>query len=162
MKSPGLLSPVASTHRKSVLLIARADYCSICKLAADLLHAPVMAKLTHIIERLILPVSDSDFRSLAQLLVDTVESGAAVSFLAPLTLEHAEDWWRNTISAAHSNAIFLVARDGEGIVGTVQLHPVRAHNPDVTDSINRVPATRSTRLEGPASTGPSLSLGLVA
>ena len=73
------------------------------------------------IEQLIPPVSDSDLRALAQLLVDAVESGAAVSFLAPLTLERAGDWWRRTISASHSDAIFLVARDVEGIVGSVQL-----------------------------------------
>jgi hypothetical protein len=47
---------------------------------------------TQVIEQLIPPVSASDLRALAQLLVDAVESGAAVSFLAPLTLERAEDW----------------------------------------------------------------------
>src|SRR5438876_11284423 len=78
------------------------------------------------IERLIRPVGASDLRALAQLLVDAVESGAAVSFLAPLTLEHAEDWWRRTMSASPSAAIFLVARDAEGMVGTVQLHPAWA------------------------------------
>jgi acetyltransferase len=80
------------------------------------------------IERLIVPGGDSDLRALAQLLVDAVESGAAVSFLAPLTLERAEDWGRRAIAAFHSGAIFLVARDGEGIVGTVQLHPAWAPN----------------------------------
>src|SRR5437867_9499796 len=87
-----------------------------------------MTKQTHTIERLILPVGDSDLRDLARLLVDAVESGAAVSFLAPLTLERAEDWWRKTTSASYSGAIFLVARDAEGIVGTVQLHPAWAPN----------------------------------
>jgi hypothetical protein len=82
-----------------------------------------MAKQRHMIERLTQPVADSDFRALAELLVDAVESGAAVSFLAPLTVEHAEDWWRNTMASSHARAIFLVARDTEGIVGTVQLHP---------------------------------------
>ena len=80
------------------------------------------------IERLIPPVGDVDLRDLARLLVDAVESGAAASFLAPLTLESAEDWWRGTISASRSGAIFLVARDAEGIVGTVQLHPAWAPN----------------------------------
>jgi GNAT superfamily N-acetyltransferase len=83
---------------------------------------------THSIERLIPPVADSDLRALAQLLVDAVESGAAVSFLAPLTLERAEAWWRQAISASHSRSIFLVARDLDGIVGTVQLHPAWAPN----------------------------------
>ena len=87
-----------------------------------------MTGQTHTIEQLILPVSDSDLRGLAELLADAVESGAAVSFLAPLTLERAEDWWRRTISASKARAIFLVARDAEGIVGTVQLHPAWAPN----------------------------------
>src|SRR6266581_4169198 len=87
-----------------------------------------MTKQAHTIDRLIPPVGDSDLRALATLLVDAVESGAAVSFLAPFTIERAEDWWRTTISASRSGTIFLVARDSEGIVGTVQLHPARAPN----------------------------------
>jgi GNAT superfamily N-acetyltransferase len=80
------------------------------------------------IERLTWPVRDADLRVLASLLVDVVESGAAVSFLAPLTLERAEAWWRRTIAASDARAIFLVARDADGIVGTVQLHPAWAPN----------------------------------
>ena len=87
-----------------------------------------MTSQTQVIERLIPPVSGSDLRGLAQLLVDAVESGAAVSFLAPLTLEHAEDWWRKITSASHSGSIFLVARDVAGIAGSVQLHPAWAPN----------------------------------
>jgi len=80
------------------------------------------------IERLIAPVSASDLRDLAELLVDAVDSGAAVSFLAPLSHERAEEWWRETVSDADSRAIFLVARDAERIVGSVQLHPAWAPN----------------------------------
>jgi GNAT superfamily N-acetyltransferase len=87
-----------------------------------------MTKQTYVIERLTQPVADSDFRALAQLLVDAVDSGAAVSFLAPLTVEQAEDWWRRTIATSDPKAIFLVARDVDGIVGTVQLHPAWAPN----------------------------------
>jgi GNAT superfamily N-acetyltransferase/catechol 2,3-dioxygenase-like lactoylglutathione lyase family enzyme len=83
---------------------------------------------THLIERLALPVSDADIRALAHLLVDAVDSGAAVSFLAPLTVERAEAWWRHTISTSDPRAIFLVARDDSGIVGTVQVHPAWAPN----------------------------------
>jgi acetyltransferase len=100
------------------------------------------------IEQLILPVSDSDLRALAQLLVDAVESGAAVSFLAPLTLERAEDWWRRTISASHSGAIFLVARDVEGIVGTVQLHPAWAPNQPHRAEIAKLLVHRRSRRTG--------------
>src|SRR6266513_2799421 len=60
------------------------------------------SQATHMIERLILPAGDPDLRALAQLLADAVDSGAAVSFLAPITLERAEDWWRKAVSASHS------------------------------------------------------------
>src|SRR2546430_4110870 len=94
------------------------------------------------------PVGDSDLRALAQLLVDAVESGAAVSFLAPLTLERAEDWWRRTISASHSRAIFLVARNVEGIVGTVQLHPAWAPNQPHRAEIAKLLVHRRRRRTG--------------
>ena len=80
------------------------------------------------IEQLRPPLGDDDHRALAGLLVDAVDSGAAVSFLAPLTLERAEGWWRKTIASAHPRAIFLAARGRDGIVGSVQLHPAWAPN----------------------------------
>jgi GNAT superfamily N-acetyltransferase len=80
------------------------------------------------IERLSLPASDADLRALAELLLDAVESGAAVSFVSPLTLERAQEWWRKATSGAHRAAVFLVARDDQGIVGSVQLHPAWAPN----------------------------------
>jgi GNAT superfamily N-acetyltransferase len=87
-----------------------------------------VARPAHSIERLIPPASDSDLRELAHLLMDAVESGAAVSFLASLTFAQAENWWRSTMAKAQPGAIFLVARDAEGIAGTVQLHPAWAPN----------------------------------
>ena len=107
-----------------------------------------MTKPTHVIERLIPPVGDSDLRALARLLVDAVESGAAVSFLAPLTLERAEGWWRRAISASRSGAIFLVARDVEGIVGTVQLHPAWAPNQPHRAEIAKLLVHRRSRRTG--------------
>jgi acetyltransferase len=107
-----------------------------------------MNNQTDMIERLILPAGDSDLRALALLLVDAVESGAAVSFLAPLTLERAEDWWRMTISDSHPGAIFLVARDGEGIVGTVQLHPAWAPNQPHRAEISKLIVHRGSRRAG--------------
>jgi GNAT superfamily N-acetyltransferase len=100
------------------------------------------------IERLRLPVRDADVRALAQLLVDAVESGAAVSFLAPLSLERAEDWWRRTISTSHSAALFLVARDAKGIVGSVQLHPAWAPNQPHRAEIAKLLVHRRSRRAG--------------
>jgi GNAT superfamily N-acetyltransferase len=81
-----------------------------------------------VVEQLVLPASDSDLRTLALLLVDAVEAGAAVSFVAPFSLEGAEAWWRTTLAGSHTRAIFLVAREAGEIVGTVQLHPAWAPN----------------------------------
>jgi GNAT superfamily N-acetyltransferase len=80
------------------------------------------------IERLALPASDRDVRELARLLVEAVESGAAVSFLAPLPRARAEAWWREILWSAPDNATFLVARAAGAIVGTAQLHPAWAPN----------------------------------
>ncbi|HXI04280.1 MAG TPA: GNAT family N-acetyltransferase [Candidatus Saccharimonadales bacterium] len=100
------------------------------------------------IERLILPVGEPDLGSLAGLLVDAVESGAAVSFLAPLTLERAGQWWRDTFSAAHPNAIFLVARDAEGVAGSVQMHPAWAPNQPHRAEITKLLVHRRCRRSG--------------
>jgi GNAT superfamily N-acetyltransferase len=107
-----------------------------------------MAEPTHGIERLLPPVVDSDLRALAGLLVDAVDSGAAVSFLAPLTLERAEEWWRRTTSAASAGSIFLVARDAEGIAGTVQLHPAWAPNQPHRGEITKLLVHRRSRRAG--------------
>ena len=107
-----------------------------------------MTEPTHGIERLTRPVGDSDLRALAELLVDAVEAGAAVSFLPPLTLVRAEDWWRKTIAGAHPGAIFLVARDAEGIVGTVQLHPAWAPNQPHRADIAKLIVHRRSRRAG--------------
>lgn len=100
------------------------------------------------IEPLRAPVSDADVRGLAHLLVDAVDSGAAVSFVAPLTVEDAAAWWRKTISAAQPRAIFLVARDGDGIVGTVQLHPAWAPNQPHRADIAKLLVHRRARRSG--------------
>src|SRR5262249_43126014 len=80
------------------------------------------------IERLVPPASDADCRGLAELLVDAVSSGAAVSFLSPLGVAQAEDWWRRMLSRPDPRTIVLVARAGRGIAGSVQLHPAWAPN----------------------------------
>ncbi len=95
------------------------------------------------IEVLKRPASEADIRALAQLLVETVQSGAAVSFLASLTLEEAEAWWRELLQKSPTKAVFLVARSRDTtpsgtettadvgtstICGTVLLQPAWAPN----------------------------------
>jgi GNAT superfamily N-acetyltransferase len=100
------------------------------------------------IERLAPPVSEPDLRGLARLLVDAVESGAAVSFLAPLPVERAEEWWRSVVSGSRPGAIVLVARDGEGIAGTVQLHPTWEPNQPHRAEIAKLLVHRRCRRTG--------------
>lgn len=74
-------------------------------------------------------VAERDLDALAVLLVDAIESGAAVSFLSPLSHADAKAWWQKTLASAHPKAIALVARDDKGdIVGTVQAQPAWAPN----------------------------------
>lgn len=105
-----------------------------------------LASLT--IDRLTPPVSATDVRTLAHLLVDAVDSGAAVSFVAPLTVEAAEEWWRKTIAGASARAIFLVARDRGGIAGTVQLHPAWAPNQPHRAEVAKLLVHRRARRSG--------------
>lgn len=100
------------------------------------------------IERLKPPVSEADLQSLAALLVDAVESGAAVSFLAPLAPEQAVVWWRRSLSVPASGAIFLIARDPEGIIGAVQLHPAWAPNQPHRADVAKLLVHRRARRRG--------------
>jgi acetyltransferase len=107
-----------------------------------------MTESTICIELLTLPASNSDVQELAGLLVDAVASGAAVSFLAPLTQHAAGSWWQKMLSTSHPGAIFLVARDATGIVGTVQLHPAWAPNQPFRADIAKLIVHRRARGTG--------------
>lgn len=99
------------------------------------------------IERLTPPVDESDLEALADLLVDAVESGAAVSFLA-LTRAQALAWWRGLLAAPGTDPIVLVARDAGGIVGCVQLHPSRAPNQPHRADVAKLIVHRRGRRQG--------------
>jgi ribosomal protein S18 acetylase RimI-like enzyme len=100
------------------------------------------------IDLLVLPVTDLDVRALATLLVDAVQSGAAVSFLASLSQAEAEAWWRQTLATLHSRAAVLVARDRDGIVGSVQLHPGWAPNQPHRADITKLLVHRRSQRSG--------------
>ena len=69
------------------------------------------------------PRSEQDLRELAAVLHASVHAGASVSFVLPFSLEDAESFWRNNVlpGVRDRTRIVLVARDGAGIVATVQL-----------------------------------------
>lgn len=100
------------------------------------------------IEQLAAPVAEDDIRGLALLLLDAVDSGASVSFMAPLPLESAEEWWRGTVAKAHDRAIFLVARDEQGVAGCVLLHPAWPPNQPHRADIAKLLVHRRARGQG--------------
>lgn len=108
------------------------------------------------VDRLSAPPSPTDLHSLADLLCDAVNSGSAVSFLAPLAFDTAETWWRETLSDADAKKTILVARlpseNGGGIVGeivgTVQLHPSWAPNQPHRADIAKLIVHRRARGQG--------------
>jgi ribosomal protein S18 acetylase RimI-like enzyme len=100
------------------------------------------------IEELHRPVADPDLRDLARLLVDAVEAGASVSFLAPLTFETAEAWWRQSTLTAAPRACYLVARDAEGIAASVQFHPAWPPNQPHRAEIAKLLVHRRARRKG--------------
>jgi GNAT superfamily N-acetyltransferase len=65
-----------------------------------------------------------------------------------LTIDRAEKWWLATLAEASPKAVFLVARDEEGIVGTVQLHPAWAPNQPHRAEIAKLLVHRECRRNG--------------
>jgi acetyltransferase len=66
--------------------------------------------------------AERHIESLADLLIDSVDSGASVGFLPPLAPSEAVQYWRGVVAAMREGRrILLVAVEGELIQGSVQL-----------------------------------------
>ncbi|WP_374345797.1 GNAT family N-acetyltransferase [Phenylobacterium sp.] len=65
----------------------------------------------------------ADLDALAALLVETVDGGGSVSFMAPLALEDARSFWRKSLEAASrgERVVLGAFADGE-LASTVTLH----------------------------------------
>jgi GNAT superfamily N-acetyltransferase len=64
----------------------------------------------------------SSIDGLADVLIDCVEGGASVSFMHPLTRDRALAFWRRVAQGVvRGERALLVAEDGQGVCGTVQL-----------------------------------------
>jgi GNAT superfamily N-acetyltransferase len=86
---------------------------------------------------------------LARLLVDTVDSGASVSFLAGLDEERAAAWWTDrTGLVASGEVVPYVARRGGRIVGVVLLILSTKENSPHRAEIAKVLVHRSERGRG--------------
>jgi GNAT superfamily N-acetyltransferase len=88
--------------------------------------------------------------SLSDVLLDAVQSGAGVSFMADLTRDGAAAWWRRTFGSATPRTVILVARDESGIVGTVQLQPAWPPNQPHRADVAKLMVHRRARGRGVA------------
>jgi GNAT superfamily N-acetyltransferase len=82
------------------------------------------------------PVADTALEQLAEVLVDCVEGGASVSFMAPFSQEEALAFFRKVAaSVASGDTVLLAAKLNDKIVGTVQLGldtpPNQPHRADI-------------------------------
>ena len=67
-------------------------------------------------------VTEEQVLGLAQVLLDCVNSGAAVGFRGPLSEDRAAAYWRSVAAdVERGERILLVVEDDDGICGTVQL-----------------------------------------
>ena len=86
---------------------------------------------------------------LAAVLVDCVQGGASVSFMADITLTDAEAFWRDAAEADDGRAI-LAAEDDEGIFGVVQVIPAWPPNQPHRVDISKLLVHRRGRRRGAA------------
>lgn len=86
---------------------------------------------------------------LAALLVDAVDSGAGVNFMAGVSVEHTREWWTTRIEDVASGMVVpIVARDGDRIVGsTVLLYAWNPNSPH-RGEISKVLVHSSARRQG--------------
>jgi GNAT superfamily N-acetyltransferase len=67
-------------------------------------------------------LSEADVDGLARVLLDCVEGGASVSFMAPFDFERARGFFeRVAADVARGTRVVLIADDEDGVAGTVQL-----------------------------------------
>lgn len=86
---------------------------------------------------------------LAEVLIDCVEGGASVSFMHPLTRERAEEYWRRLgQGVAAGERVLLVARDSDGLGGTVQLILAQPENQPHRANVSKMLVHRRARRQG--------------
>ena len=101
----------------------------------------------------VLEAGEADERAsaLAEVLMDCVEGGASVGFMAPLARDRAEAFWRGVaVGVARSDRVLLVAEDGTDgtILGTVQLVFAKAENQPHRGGVAKMLVHRRGRRRG--------------
>src|SRR6476469_9909970 len=86
---------------------------------------------------------------LADVLIDCVEGGASVSFMHPLSRERALAFWRRVAQGvAAAERALIVAEDGRGLCGTVQLVLDQPENQPHRAELSKMLVHRRARRQG--------------
>ncbi len=94
-------------------------------------------------------VDETQINGLIDVLIDCVDGGASVSFMHPLTRERAEAFWRRVArGVAAGERALLIAEDGDGICGTVQVVLEQPENQPHRGDVAKMLVHRRTRRRG--------------
>lgn len=97
------------------------------------------------------PEAHQRIAELSAVLIDSVEGGASVGFMAPLTRERAEAFWRRVADGVAAGARLLLVveeRTDGGIVGTVQIVFAVPENQPHRGDVAKMLVHRSARRHG--------------
>ena len=105
---------------------------------------------SHFVTELLELTNPNDLSALCEVLIDCVEGGASVSFMQPLSLTKARDFWLNVgKNVALGERALLVARDSKNrIVGTVQVILQQPENQAHRADISKLLVHRNARRHG--------------
>jgi acetyltransferase len=84
------------------------------------------------------------------LLIDIVDGGASVGFLAPLSAETASAYWHEVAASLGPTLMLWVAEEGDQVVGAVQLAPSPRKNGRHRAEVCKLFVRRSHRGRGVA------------
>jgi acetyltransferase len=92
--------------------------------------------------------SAEDAAQLCALLIDSVDGGASVGFLAPLTRERAMAYWQAVFSNLGDDLLCWIAEKNGEIVGTVQLSLCAKENGSHRAEVQKLQVKQTHRGQG--------------
>jgi GNAT superfamily N-acetyltransferase len=94
-------------------------------------------------------VGPAELQALAEVLIDCVAGGASVGFMHPLAPERARAFWHGVAEGvARGERALLVAEDGAGLCGTVQLVLAQPENQPHRADVSKMLVHRRARRGG--------------
>jgi GNAT superfamily N-acetyltransferase len=95
-------------------------------------------------------LTSKEFGGLCEVLIDAVEGGASVSFMQPMTMAKASEFWREVAgSVTRGERALIVAEDSSGsIVGTAQVVWATPENQPHRADVAKMLVHRRARRQG--------------